>query len=76
MQKADIAHADLLKAKIIYVSAKNFVNKSQIPIMRDFAIVICIIKKNRGVFMSNDAKKLGKLSSRIWVSVFLFGIIG
>lgn len=26
--------------------------------------------------MSNDAKKLGKLSSRIWVSVFLFGIIG
>ena len=76
MQKADIAHADLLKAKIIYVSAKNFVNKSPIPIMRDFAIVTCIIKKNRGVFMSNDAKKLGKLSSRIWVSVFLFGIIG
>lgn len=44
--------------------------------MRDFAIVTCIIKKNRGVFMSNDSKKLGKLSSRIWVSVFLFGIIG
>ena len=26
--------------------------------------------------MTNDSKKLGKLSSRIWVSVFLFGIIG